>query len=128
MEITDPVKELQRLRRYISLLDTLLLCLLACAKKDGCADCAQSLIAQVQQMRLQVALAIELEKRALGQPIYCPKREREELGRLQRLAEELKLPLQAEEIEAFFQEVFAASREAQERQRREATGSPPPLT
>ncbi len=114
--------QLLRLREQISRLDTLLLRLLACAKKDGCAECAQILITR----RLQVALAIELEKRALGQPIYCPKREREELGRLQRLAEELKLPLSAEKIEAFFQEVFAISREAQERQRREATGSPPP--
>lgn len=115
--------QLLRLRKYIGRLDELLLCQLACTKKDGCADCAQSFIAQVQEIRLQVALAIELQKRALGQPIYCPEREREELSRLQRLALELELPLSAEEIEAFFQEVFAASRQAQKDQRRAATGS-----
>lgn len=118
----EPTAKLLQLRQLISHLNVLMLILLSLKKKPTFTDCTDELLEPLGQTRLKVALEIELVKRELGEPIHCPQREREELSRLQQLALELELSLSAEEIEAFFQEVFTASRQAQEKQRFAATG------
>lgn len=110
-------KALARLRVMVSRSNAILLALLDLRKKPGFEGCALNLIKQVRAYRTSLTLEIGKVKQILDLPIYCPKREEEELALLQTLANGLKINLSAEEIREFFLGIFAESRKAQEEQR-----------
>lgn len=113
-------KTLKQIRLVISRFDVILLSILALSKKSNISAFCQRQMEIWTTQRTKISLQAEVEKRKLGLPIHCPKREQEELNRLLNLAYYLELSLKPEEITDFFRQVFAESRQAQEAQRQAA--------
>ncbi len=110
-------KAMELVRSLISRFNNVLLLVLDLNKKPNLSAFCQRQMEIWTTQRTKISLQVEAEKKKLGLPIHCPKREQEELNRLLKLAYYLKLSLKPEEITDFFSQVFAESRQAQEAQR-----------
>ena len=95
-----------RLRNLIAQLNTLLLSCLDLRKNQAFTNGIQEIIEKILETRRLVVAEIALVKETLEIPVYCPKRETDELNRLKRLAREVGMQISAAEIESFFVEIF----------------------
>ena len=109
---------LVKLRVLISKLDAILLYLLGLRKSQGILDKVEK---QILETRTKAALSVEELKRELDLPIHCPEREAQELADMKQIAASQDMQLTETEIEEYFTRIFAASGQAQEKQRRAAT-------